>query len=136
MQAIRVLFVDDEVDFLETLNKRMTRRGVEVHTAMSGEEALDLLQGTAVDVVVMDVKMPGMGGIEALRRIKAAHPTLEVIMLTGHADMEVAVQGMQCGAFGYLMKPADINELLYKIEDACKKRLLAQQKAQKTGGRQ
>jgi DNA-binding NtrC family response regulator len=94
----------------------------------SGEAALQLLGQTPVDIIVLDVKMPGMDGIETLRQIKKCHPLIEVIMLTGHANMEVAIQGMELGAFDYLMKPMEIDELLYKLQDAYKKKLIQEQK--------
>ena len=109
METIRVLLVDDEVEFLDTLLKRMRKRQVEVAGVYSGEEALRYLESSPVDVVVLDVKMPGMDGIDALRAIKERHPLVEVIMLTGHANVEVAIQGMELGAFDYLMKPMDID---------------------------
>ncbi len=118
MDNLTVLFVDDEVEYLETLMKRMNKRGVTVFGAASGEEGLERLGRDAVDVVVLDVKMPGMDGIETLREIKKIKPLVEVIMLTGHASMEAASDGMALGAFDYLMKPVDIDELLYKIQDA------------------
>lgn len=120
MDNIRVLLVDDELEFLETLIKRMKKRGVDVEGVGSGEEALTVLEENPADVVVLDVKMPGMNGIDVLGEIKKTHPSVEVIMLTGHANIEVAVRGMELGAFDYLMKPIDIDELLYKVEDACK----------------
>lgn len=124
MPNCSVLLVDDEVEFIETLAKRLTRRGVVVHTATSGQMALDFLAGTTVDVVVLDVKMPGMDGIEALEKIKALRPEVEVVMLTAHANVEVALRGMELGAFDYLMKPVELDDLLYKIQDACKKQRL------------
>ena len=120
MNGIRVLLVDDETECTEMLSLRLARRGMLTATAASGEEAVAHLADHEVDVVVMDVKMPGMGGIGVLEHIRRDHPGTEVIMLSGHADMTVAVEGMRLGAFGYLMKPADFDELLYKIEDACK----------------
>ena len=128
MDAIQVLLVDDEVDFLETLMKRMKKRNVDITGVESGEEALLTLDQDRVDVVVLDVRMPGMDGIEALREIKRRHPLVEVIMLTGHANTEVAVQGMELGAFDYLMKPMDIDELLYKVEDAHKNKVIQEEK--------
>jgi DNA-binding NtrC family response regulator len=128
MGTFRVLFVDDEVDFLETLIKRMQKRHVEAFGVRSGEEALVWLNNQAADAVVLDVRMPGMDGIETLRAIKCAYPLLEVIMLTGHASLEIAREGMQLGAFDYLMKPIDLDELLYKLEDAYKKKTIQQQK--------
>jgi DNA-binding NtrC family response regulator len=123
-----VLLVDDEVEFLETLVKRMKKRNVKVVGVKSGEEALEFLSQNPLDVVVLDVRMPGMDGIETLREIKKRHPLVEVIMLTGHANMEVAVQGMELGAFDYLMKPMDIDELLYKVQDAQKKKSIQEEK--------
>jgi len=134
MNGFKVLFVDDEIDFLETLLKRMKKRGVDVTGVGSGEDALSFLDTNQVDVVVLDVRMPGMDGIETLREIKRRHPLVEVIMLTGHANLEVAIEGMELGAFDYLMKPMDIDELLYKVEDAYKKKSLHEQKIRKKGG--
>jgi DNA-binding NtrC family response regulator len=123
-----VLLVDDEVEFLETLVKRLRKRNLTIRSSSNGEEALQALSRSPVDVVVLDVKMPGMSGIEALREIKRAHPLVEVIMLTGHANMEVAIEGMELGAFDYLMKPIDIDELLYKLQDAYRKKSIHEQK--------
>lgn len=128
MSDFRVLFVDDEVDFLETILKRMQKRRVAAFGARSGEEALVWLQQQTADIVVLDVRMQGMDGIQTLRAVRSAHPLLEVIMLTGHASLEIAKEGMQLGAFDYLMKPIDLDELLYKLEDAYKKKTLQQQK--------
>ena len=119
-----ILLVDDEAEFIETLGKRLTRRGLGVLLANSGQEALDLIAANEIDVVVLDVKMPGMDGIEALQKIKALKPDLEVLMLTAHANVEVAMRGMELGAFDYLMKPVELEDLLYKIQDANKKKCL------------
>jgi DNA-binding NtrC family response regulator len=118
----RVLLVDDETEFLETLVKRLKKRKLDVTSAESGKEALRVLQETEVDVVVLDVRMPDMDGLETLREIKKIRPSVEVIMLTGHANVEVAIEGMELGAFDYLMKPMDIDELLYKLQDAYKRK--------------
>jgi DNA-binding NtrC family response regulator len=128
VEPFNVLLVDDEAEFLETLMKRMRKRNVKVSAAGTGEQALEHLEREPVDVVVLDVKMPGMDGIEALRQIKKRHPLVEVIMLTGHASVEVAIQGMEIGAFDYLMKPMDIDELLYKLQDAHEKKVLHERK--------
>ena len=128
MDPFSVLFVDDEVDFLETLLKRMKKRDLQVSGVKSGPEALEFLDQNRVDVVVLDVKMPEMDGIQALREIKRLHPIIEVIMLTGHASVEVAIQGMELGAFDYLMKPVDIDDLLYKVQDAYKKKAIHEKK--------
>jgi DNA-binding NtrC family response regulator len=134
MDAFKVLFVDDERDFLETLMKRMKKRGVDASGVNSGEEALAWLDESPPDVVVLDVKMPGMDGIEIWREIKKRRPLIEVIMLTGHANVEVAIEGMELGAFDYLMKPMAIDELFYKLQDAYKKKSVHEQKIRKKGG--
>jgi len=128
VDAFKILFVDDEIDFLETLMKRMKKRGVGVSGVGSGENALKFLDDKPADVVVLDVKMPGMDGIETLRKIKNRHPLIEVIMLTGHASVEAGIEGMELGAFDYLMKPVDIDELLYKVQDAYKIKALHEKK--------
>jgi DNA-binding NtrC family response regulator len=130
----RVLFVDDEADFRETLIKRMQKRHVEASGVSSGEEALAWLAQHPVDVVVLDVRMPGMDGIQTLRAIKRDHPLLEVILLTGHANLEIAREGMQLGAFDYLMKPIDLDDLLYKLEDAYQKKSIQQHKIKNIEG--
>ncbi len=127
-EPMTVLFVDDEPDFLQTLLKRMRKRDVNAAGVGSGEEALVHLAQFPADVVVLDVRMPGMGGIETLRAIKKKTPLTEVVMLTGHASLEVAREGMENGAFDYLMKPVDIDDLLYKIQDAFHKKTIQEAK--------
>jgi signal transduction histidine kinase len=114
----RVLLVDDERDFLASLAQRLTLRGLEVATAESGPAALTILDRRELDVVVLDVRMPGMDGIEVLRRIKSEHPRVEVVMLTGHADLSSSLEGMRFGFFDYLTKPVDIDKLIAKIGEA------------------
>lgn len=121
MDGIWVLVVDDEEDFLDPMVERLRTRGLHVLSATSGKEALDILGMSPVEVVVLDVKMPGMDGIETLREIKSRHSGVEVILLTGHADLENSILGMDQGAFDYLLKPADIDTLVLKIQDACRK---------------
>lgn len=128
MDSFHVLVVDDEEDFLNTLVKRLNLRRVKASGANRGREALRWLDQEPVDVVVLDVKMPDMGGIEVLKEIKTRHPLVEVIMLTGHASLEVAIQGMEAGAFDYLMKPVSMDELLYKLQDAYKKKSIQDEK--------
>jgi DNA-binding NtrC family response regulator len=123
METIRVLLVDDEEDFRETLVKRLNRRNLEVTGAENGEEALKLIDTRPYDVVILDVKMPGMDGIETLREIKKRRPWTEVIMLTGHASVESGIEGMRLGAFDYLTKPCDINNLVLKVGDAYQRKL-------------
>ncbi|MHC1727145.1 MAG: response regulator [Syntrophobacteraceae bacterium] len=124
VEGCNVLIVDDEMEFTETLVKRLRKRKLSVDGVNSGEAALDQLKVCQADIVVMDVRMPGMSGLDALREIKRIYPLIEVIMLTGHASVEVAIEGMDIGAFDYLMKPIDIDELLYKIQDAYKRKCL------------
>lgn len=119
---IKVLLVDDEPDYSATLAKRLAKRDILAEAAGSGPAALARLEAGDIDVVVLDVKMPDMDGIETLHRIKESHPLVEVIMLSGHADMETAVRGLETGAFDYLMKPMRFEDLLYKIEDAHEKK--------------
>jgi len=122
--SIRVLLVDDEAGFVETLAKRLTRRTFEVLTACSAEEALETLAQEPVDVCVLDVRMPGMDGVEATREIRSRHPSVEVVLLTGHASIEASQEGLTVGAFDYILKPISLDELIYKIEDAYRSRQL------------
>jgi len=120
-----VLVVDDEVQFVETLVKRLAKRSLRVGAAYGGHEALEKLAAggpTKTDVVILDVKMPEMDGLETLARIKEEHPLVEVIMLTGHATVESAIEGMKRGAFDYLMKPCEIDVLLEKVIAATDKK--------------
>ena len=129
MDNFKVMVVDDELDFLETIVKRLKARKIEVTGAESGFKALELLADQDFDVVVLDVKMPGMDGIETLREIKKRKPLTEVIMLTGHASVESGIQGMQLGAFDYVMKPVALDELLEKMRQAYERKLIQEGKA-------
>jgi DNA-binding NtrC family response regulator len=122
MEDFRVLVVDDEDDFRETLVKRLQRRNLDVTGAESGEKALQLIDKYLYDVVILDVKMPGIDGIETLREIKNRKPLIEVLMLTGHASVESGIEGMKLGAFDYIMKPADIDKLVGKMHEAYEKK--------------
>lgn len=115
---IRVLVVDDEKEFVEALAQRLELRDFEVLTAFSGEDALTRLKDKEADVVILDVKMPGRDGIEVLREIKKSKPLLEVIMLTGYATVPTAIEGMKLGAFDFLMKPTETEDLITKIQNA------------------
>jgi DNA-binding NtrC family response regulator len=115
---IRVLVVDDEKDFVEMLSLRLDESGQKVVQAFNGKECLDVLEKDAIDVVILDIKMPGMDGIEVLREIKGRFPLVEVVMLTGHGTAETAVDGMKLGAYDYLLKPADFEDLMEKLEGA------------------
>ena len=121
---MRALFVDDELEFLELMQKRLARRGMEVVTVPDGQTALNMVEeslasgGEPFNIVVMDVRMPGMDGLETLRHMKQKSPGLPVILLTGHACMGVAVEGLDLGAYDYMLKPVAISELIIKMEEA------------------
>jgi len=114
-----ILLIDDEQQFVVTMAKRLRKRGFLVTEAGGGLEGLRILENGPVDVVVLDVGMPDMDGIQVLREIKMRFPQVQVLMLTGHADMEVAISGMAMGAFDYLMKPVELEVLVGKIREAC-----------------
>jgi two-component system OmpR family response regulator len=118
MSDLKLLLVDDEADFLEPTAGRLVRRHIACTTALSGIEALEALARERFDCAVVDVKMPGMDGLELLRTIRRDYPKLPVILLTGHASVELGVQGLELGAFEYLMKPVDLDELLDTIRRA------------------
>ncbi|MGA9750472.1 MAG: response regulator [Acidobacteriota bacterium] len=124
MRVIRLLLVDDEERFVETLGKRLTARGLYVEGTHSGEAALALLQARPFDVVLLDVRMPGMDGIQALREIKKVQPLVQVILLSGNASINTAVEGMRLGAADYLLKPAEIEEVMAKVEEAFERKRL------------
>jgi len=116
--SIKVLLVDDENEFVEALAQRLEVRDFAVATAASGDEALARLGQEDFDVVILDVLMPGKDGIQTLWEIKQLKPLAEVIMLTGHGTVETAIEGMKRGAFDYLMKPTETDELVEKIKKA------------------
>ena len=118
----KIMLVDDEKDFVEMLSLRLKEVGEKLTPAYSGQECLEKLEKNNIDVVILDIKMPGMDGIETLKEIKKRFPLVEVIMLTGHGATETAVEGMKTGAFDYLLKPADFNDLSAKLEAARKRK--------------
>ncbi len=128
MEKMKMMLVDDEERYLQTTAKLIEKKGYEVLTAGSGKEALEKLKAQNVHVVVLDVKMPGMDGNETLKAIKALYPLVEVIMLTGHATVDSAIDGLKNGAFDYLMKPADLDQILEKALDAFEKRQRVEEK--------
>ena len=128
MKEFTVLVVDDEDEFREVTTKILSKRGLQVQGAESGEKALAILEHSRIDVVLLDVKMPGMDGIETLRQIRSRKPLVEVVLLTGHASVESGIEGMKLGAFDYLMKPIDIEPLLEKLSGAYDKKRLHQEK--------
>ena len=122
MSAIQLLLVDDEELFLSTTKKLLEKRGVNTATSANGFDALKILEEHRIDVVILDVKMPGLDGVEVLRKIKRKYPLIEVIMLTGHASVESAVEGLKLGAFDYLTKPSSIEEIIAKVQNAFDKK--------------
>ena len=123
MSIAKVLLVDDEVEFVETFSERLKMRNIEILSAFSGKEALQILESNQdTEVVILDVKMPEMDGIETLAEIKKRYPLAEVIMLSGHADVESAIEGMKQGAFDYLMKPCDMDQIIAKLNEAAAKK--------------
>ena len=128
MEAMKIMLVDDEERFLSTTQKLLTKKGIDAVTATSGAQALEMLQHKYIHVVILDVKMPGMDGNETLKEIKRQFPLVEVIMLTGHATVESAIDGLKSGATDYLMKPMEIDDLIAKAREAFHKRLLVEEK--------
>jgi DNA-binding NtrC family response regulator len=128
MEKLKLMIVDDEERFLATTQKLLQKKGVDAVTASSGAAALEKLRAHSVHVVILDVKMPGMDGVATLREIKRQFPMVEVIMLTGHATVESAVEGLKTGAVDYLMKPADLDQILEKANDAFNRRIGIEEK--------
>jgi DNA-binding NtrC family response regulator len=129
MTVANVLLVDDEVPFVEAMTRRLVKRELDVVSAYSGADALAVLEKKpSIEVVILDVKMPEMDGIETLREIKRRHPLVEVVMLTGHATIESAIEGMKLGAFDYLMKPSDMDLLLVKVQQAASRKRAQEEK--------
>ena len=127
----KLLITDDEERFRTTLGKRLAENGFEVQTVGTGMAALELLGKEPCDVVILDISMPGLSGIETLAEIRTQHIGVEVILLTGHADVPTAIEGMRLGAFDYLMKPHDFDSLLEKLQEAVKVRRQRQERLRK-----
>jgi DNA-binding NtrC family response regulator len=123
MSQTKVLLVDDEVEFASALAERLQLRNYDVKIAHNALEAMAVIHQFVPDVIILDLKIPGMDGLEALKTIKKLDPTIEVIMLTGHGDVRSVEAGIKSGAFEYIMKPIDIGELTSKIDKAKKKRI-------------
>ena len=124
----KVLLVDDEKDFLDIMSERMEARGMTVKTADSADQALKILEKESFDAIVMDFKMPGMDGIQALKNIKTRKPELQIILLTGYATVEKTVEAMKIGATDLLEKPADLEALAAKIKQAKAEKMLVVEK--------
>lgn len=128
MEKPKMMLVDDEERFLSTTRKLLEKKGFDVSTASSGGKALEVLRQHPVHVVILDVKMPGMDGVATLREIKRQFPMVEVIMLTGHATVESAIEGLKAGAVDYLMKPADLEDIIEKSTGAFNRRVDIEEK--------
>jgi DNA-binding NtrC family response regulator len=116
--------VDDEEQFLKVLSKRLEGRGMKVDTSVSGEDALNRVKGKEFDAIILDLAMPGMSGIETLKRIRSENPDVQIIMLTGHGTVETGIEAMKAGAVDFLEKPADLNKIMEKIGEAKRKRII------------
>lgn len=123
MPEFRVLLVDDEEDFVKTLSERVCMRDIESNVALTGEEALSMLQEEVPDVMVLDLRMPGIGGMEVLSRVREAYPQLQVIILTGHGTDKDGEEAKHLGAFEYLQKPVDLEKLVCTMKAAYEKKL-------------
>ncbi len=123
-----VLLVDDEEQFLKVLSQRLEGRGIKVDTSTSGEDALKRVEGKDFDAIILDLAMPGMSGIETLKRIRSENPDIQIIMLTGHSSVEKGVEAIKAGAVDFLEKPADLNKIMEKIAEAKRKRILLVEK--------
>jgi DNA-binding NtrC family response regulator len=122
MAGLRILIVDDEQELVQALVERLKLRGFQAHGVTAGDEALEIIRSESFDVVLLDVKMPGLGGIELIKHIKRERPGLEVVMLTGHGSAKDAEEGKALGAFDYLMKPVKFESLLEILRAAAGKR--------------
>lgn len=127
----KVLLVDDEKDFLEVMGERLMSRGIDVTTSASAEDALEQIEKDIFDAVILDLQMPVMDGIDTLKKIKARHPEIQVILLTGHATVEKGVEAIKSGAMDLVEKPADLEVLGEKIKKAHKKKMLIVDKTSK-----
>jgi len=124
----KVLLVDDEEEFVETLAERMRNRGMDVATSSSGGTALELIDEGTYDVVVLDLQMPGMDGLEVLTRMKSRQPEIQVILLTGHATVQKSVEAMKQGALEFLEKPIDLAKLAEIIHEAKAEKMILMEK--------
>jgi DNA-binding response OmpR family regulator len=123
MKEFKVLMVDDEEDFVKTLAERMQMRDLDSDVALSGEAALQIVEDQIPDVMVLDLKMPGIDGMEVLRRVRKAYPQVQVVILTGHGSEKDEAEARRLGAFAYLQKPVDIEKLIITLKNAYKKKM-------------
>lgn len=131
MKPVKILLVDDEVAFANNIAKLISKRGFEVRTVYDGDSAIQALDEVDFDVIVLDLKMPGMDGLTALKLIKTKRPEVEVIILTGHGSMESGIDGIQLGAFDFLMKPVRFDDLHEKIKEAYQRKLVQKEQEEK-----
>lgn len=124
----KVLLVDDEEEFCDLLSERLGNRGMKVDTVNSGEDAVSKVDNESFDAIIVDLSMPGIDGLETLRRIKEKRPDLEIIMLTGHATVQNSIEAMKLGAEDLLEKPVDLKALMEKIKEAKHKRMVVLEK--------
>jgi len=124
--TFRILIVDDEEDFVDTIVRRLKSKGYDALGVFRGKDALKLIQEQDFDVCVLDVKMPGMDGIETLREMKKIKPLMEVIMLTGHGSVESGIKGLELGAYNYVMKPVPFSDLLQLMTQAYERKVIEQ----------
>lgn len=130
---LKILLVDDEVEFISSLAERLLLRGFKPQVATDGGSALELIGSDKFHAVVLDVMMPGMDGLQTLNAIKKVDANVEVVLLTGHTSLETALAGIKAGAFDYLVKPVDVDELAFRLQDACEKRRLLIMQATNSG---
>ncbi len=123
MKEFKVLMVDDEEDFVKTLAERMKMRDLDSDVALNGEQALQFVEDQIPDVMVLDLKMPGIDGMEVLRRVRLAYPQVQVVILTGHGSEKDEAEAKRLGAFAYLQKPVDIEKLIITLKNAYKQKL-------------
>jgi DNA-binding NtrC family response regulator len=123
MKDFKVLLVDDEQEFIETLSERLKMRDLDAKMALDGEQALESVQDEEPDVMLLDLKMPGMDGMEVLRQVKKAFPNVQVVMLTGHGSDKHEEQALRLGAYAYLQKPVDLEGLVTTLRDAFKNKV-------------
>lgn len=116
MKKLKILLVDDEAEFANTLAERLRLRGITAEVATDGETALQVVKRDLPHAVVLDLKMPGMGGLEVLEQVREIDKSIRVILLTGHGSTREGIEGMRLGAFDYLMKPVDIDELISRLQ--------------------
>lgn len=128
MPPEKVLLIDDEEEFISALSARMENRGLTVETALSGEEALKKIESKSYDAIFLDLAMPGLDGIETLKRIRETKPDLQVILLTGQGSLEKGIEAMKHGALDFLEKPADIQKMMKKVNEAASKRAVLVEK--------